>query len=155
MAQNRLAIICSKGSLDMAYPPFVLATAAAAMDMECMLFFTFWGLDIVNRHKVDNLEISISGNPGMPQLAKVAGMVPMGTRMVSRMMRTQFAQSKVMSIREFIGTAKESGVHLVACQMSMDVMGVRRADLLPEVEDVVGAATFLEFARDAQISLFV
>ena len=155
VAQNRLAIICSKGSLDMAYPPFVLATAAAAMDMECMLFFTFWGLDIVNRHKVDNLEISISGNPGMPQLAKVAGMVPMGTRMVSRMMRTQFAQSKVMSIREFIGTAKESGVHLVACQMSMDVMGVQRSDLLPEVEDVVGAATFLEFARDAQISLFV
>jgi peroxiredoxin family protein len=152
---DRLAIICSKGSLDMAYPPFVLATAAAAMGMECMLFFTFWGLDIINRHKVDSLEISISGNPGMPGMAKVAGMVPFGTRMVSTMMRTQFAKSKVMSIREFIGMAKESGVHLVACQMSMDVMGVSREDLLPEVEDVVGAVTFLEFAREAKISLFV
>lgn len=139
----------------MAYPPFVLATAAAAMDMECMLFFTFWGLDIINRHKIDSLDISIAGNPGMPAMAKVAGMVPFGTKMVSTMMKTQFAKSKVMSIREFIAVAKESGVHLVACQMSMDVMGVSRDDLIPEVEDVVGAATFLDFARDAKISLFI
>lgn len=152
---DRLAIVCSKGTLDMAYPPFVLASAAAAMDMECMIFFTFWGLDVINKHKIDSLEISISGNPGMPTMAKVAGMVPGGTRMVSTMMKTQFAKSKVMSIREFVGVAKESGVRLVACQMSMDVMGVRREDLIPEVEDVVGAATFLDFARDAKVSLFI
>lgn len=153
--QDRLAIVCSKGTLDMAYPPFVLATAAAAMDMECMLFFTFWGLDIINRHKIDSLEISIASNPGMPAMAKVAGMVPGGTRMVSSMMKGQFAKSNVMSIREFVGNAKEMGVHMVACQMSMDVMGVKREDLIPEVEDVVGAATFLDFAREAKISLFI
>jgi peroxiredoxin family protein len=155
VSQDRLAIICSKGSLDMAYPPLVLATAAAAMDMESMLFFTFWGLDIINRHKIDALDVSIAGNPGMPAMAKVAGMVPGGTRMVSTMMRTQFAKAKVMSIREFVNTAKESGVHLVACQMSMDVLGMKREDLIPEVEDVVGAATFLNFAKDAKIQLFV
>ncbi len=153
--QDRLAIVCSKGTLDMAYPPFVLATAAAAMDMECMLFFTFWGLDIVNRHKIDSLEISIASNPGMPALAKVAGVVPGGTHMVTSMMKQQFAKSHVMSIREFVGTAKEMGVHLVACQMSMEVMGIKREDLIAEVEDVVGAATFLDFARDAKISLFI
>ncbi|MDA8194327.1 MAG: DsrE/DsrF/DrsH-like family protein [Thermaerobacter sp.] len=153
--QDRLAIVCSKGTLDMAYPPFVLATAAAAMDMESMLFFTFWGLDVINRHKIDLLEVSIAGNPGMPTMAKVAGMVPFGSRMVSTMMKGQFAKSNVMTIREFVGNAKEMGVHLVACQMSMDVMGVRRDDLIPEVEDVVGAATFLDFAREAKISLFV
>lgn len=139
----------------MAYPPFILSTAAAAMDMECMLFFTFWGLDIINKNKVDSLDISIAGNPGMPAMAKVAGMVPGGTHMVSTMMRTQFAKSKVLSIRDFISLAKESGVRLLACQMSMDVMGVSRDDLIPEVEDVVGAATFLEFAKDAKIQLFV
>ncbi len=153
--KERLAIICSKGSLDMAYPPFVLATAAAAMDMECMIFFTFWGLDVINKNKIDSLDVSIAGNPGMPAMAKVAGMVPGGTRMVSTMMKTQFAKQKVMSIREFVSVAQESGVHLVACQMSMDVLGVSRDDLIPEVEDVVGAATFLDFARDAKISLFI
>ena len=155
MQQDRLAIICSKGSLDMAYPPLILATAAAAMDMEAMLFFTFWGLDIINRHKIDSLDISIAGNPSMPSMAKVAGMVPGGTRMVSTMMRTQFAKAKVMSIREFVGTAHEAGVRLVACQMTMDVMGIKREDLIPEVEDAVGAATVLDFARDAKIQLFV
>jgi peroxiredoxin family protein len=100
MQQDRLAIIVSKGSLDMAYPPFILATAAAAIDMECMLFFTFWGLDIINKNKIDNLSVSIAGNPGMPTMAKVAGVVPFGTKMVSSMMRNQFANSHVMSIGE-------------------------------------------------------
>lgn len=139
----------------MAYPPFILATAAAAMDMEVMLFFTFWGLDIVNRNKIDALEVSISSNPGMPAMAKMAGVVPFGTKMVSSMMKGQFAKSNVMSIREFVSTSQELGVHLVACQMSMDVLGVKREDLMPEIEDVVGAATFLDFARDAKIQLFV
>lgn len=153
--EDRLAIVCSKGSLDMAYPPFVLATAAAAMDMDVMLFFTFWGLDIINRHKIDSLEISIASNPGMPAMAKVAGMVPFGTKMVSSMMKDQFAKSNVMSIRQFVETSHEMGVHMVACQMSMDVMGVKRDDLIPEVEDVVGAATFLDFAKDSKIQLFI
>ncbi|PSR21214.1 MAG: peroxiredoxin family protein [Sulfobacillus acidophilus] len=153
--EDRLAIVCSKGSLDMAYPPFILATAAAAMDMEVMLFFTFWGLDIINRHKIDSLEVSIAGNPGMPAMAKVAGVVPFGTKMVSSMMKDQFAKSNVMPIREFVKTSAEMGVHMVGCQMSMDVLGVKREDLVPEVEDVVGAATFLDFARDAKIQLFI
>lgn len=153
--QDRLAIVCSKGSLDMAYPPFVLATAAAAMDMEVMLFFTFWGLDVINRNKIDDLEISISSNPGMPAMAKMAGVLPGGTRMVSSMMKGQFSKAQVMSIREFVGTSHEMGVHMVACQMSMDVMGIKREDLVPEVENVVGAATFLDFARDAKIQLFI
>ena len=153
--EDRLAIVCSKGTLDMAYPPFVLATAAAAMDMEVMLFFTFWGLDIINRHKIDSLEVSISSNPGMPAMAKVAGMVPFGTKMVTGMMKDQFARSKVMSVREFVQTSSEMGVHMVACQMSMDVLGIKRGDLIPEVEDVVGAATFLDFAKESNVQLFI
>lgn len=153
--EDRLAIVCSKGSLDMAYPPFVLATAAAAMDMEVMLFFTFWGLDIIHRNKIDSLEVSIASNPGMPAMAKVAGIVPFGTKMVSSMFKDQFAKSNVMSIREFVNTSAEMGVHLVACQMSMDVLGVKREDLIPEVEDVVGAATFLDFAKEAKVQLFI
>ncbi|MHB1953941.1 MAG: DsrE/DsrF/DrsH-like family protein [Sulfobacillus sp.] len=155
MLQDRLAIIVSKGTLDMAYPPFILATAAAALDMECMLFFTFWGLDVIHKDKIDNLEVSIAGNPGMPTMAKVAGVVPFGTKMVSSMFKSQFAKSQVMPIREFVHEAKELGVHMVACQMSMDVLGVKREELVPEVEDVVGAATFLDFARDAKVSLFI
>ncbi len=153
--KDRLAIVVSKGTLDMAYPPFILATAAAAMDMECMLFFTFWGLDIINRHKVDRLEVSVAANPGVPTMAKVVGVVPGGTRVVSNMMKGQFAKSNVMSIREFVEASQDMGVHMVGCQMSMDVLGVKREDLLPQVEDVVGAATFLDFARDAKITLFI
>lgn len=152
---DRMGIIVSKGTLDMAYPPFVLATAAASMDMEVMLFFTFWGLDVIHKDKIDNLDIAVASNPGMPAMAKAMGMVPGGTRMVSNMMKTQFAKSKVMSIREFLELSAELGVHMVACQMSMDVMGVKREDLVPEIEDVVGAATFLDFAREAKISLFI
>ena len=152
---DRMGIIVSKGTLDMAYPPFVLATAAAAMDMEVMLFFTFWGLDVIHKDKIDNLDIAVASNPGMPAMAKAMGMVPGGTRMVSNMMKTQFAKSKVMNIREFLELSAELGVHMVACQMSMDVMGVKREDLVPEIEDVVGAATFLDFAREAKISLFI
>lgn len=152
---DRMGIIVSKGTLDMAYPPFVLATAAASMDMEVMLFFTFWGLDVIHKDKIDNLDIAVSSNPGMPAMAKAMGMVPGGTRMVSNMMKTQFAKSKVMSVREFLELSAELGVHMVACQMSMDVMGVKREDLVPEIEDVVGAATFLDFAREAKISLFI
>lgn len=152
---DKLAIVVSKGSLDMAYPPFILATAAASMDMECMLFFTFWGLDIIHRDKIDNLEISVASNPGMPTMAKAVGAVPFGNKVVSNMMKGQFAKSQVMSIREFVELSAEAGVHMVACQMSMDVMGIKREDLVPEVEDVVGAATFLDFARDANINLFI
>lgn len=152
---DRMGIIVSKGTLDMAYPPFVLATAAASMDMEVMLFFTFWGLDVIHKDKIDNLDIAVASNPGMPAMAKAMGMVPGGTRMVSNMMKTQFSKSKVMSIREFLELSAELGVHMVACQMSMDVMGVKREDLVPEIEDVVGAATFLDFAREAKISLFI
>ncbi|MCL5971385.1 MAG: DsrE/DsrF/DrsH-like family protein [Firmicutes bacterium] len=88
-------------------------------------------------------------------MAKVAGVVPFGTKMVSSMFKTQFAKSQVMSIRDFVRESKELGVHMVACQMSMDVLGVKREDLVPEIEDVVGAATFLDFARDAKVSLFI
>lgn len=88
-------------------------------------------------------------------MAKVAGMVPFGTKMVTGMMKDQFAKSKVMSIREFVETSREMGVHMVACQMSMDVLGIKREDLIPEVEDVVGAATFLDFAKESKVQLFI
>jgi peroxiredoxin family protein len=153
--EDRLAIICSKGTLDMAYPPFILATAAAAMGMEAMLFFTFWGLDIVNRHKIDRLEVSSDGGLEIAAMARVAGMDGFQPAMATEMMRGQFARQNVMSIRDFVSLAKDSGVHLVACQMTMDVLGISRDDLVPEVEDVVGAATFLDFARRASVQLFI
>ena len=82
--KRRLVIICSKGTLDMVYPPFILAMTAAAMEYEVHVYFTFWGMDIINKNKIDNLKIPAVGNPGMP-IPTIIGIVPGMTRMATWM----------------------------------------------------------------------
>ena len=157
MAQKKMTIIASKGSLDMAYPPLILATTAAAMGLEVTIFFTFYGLDIIKTGKADNLRVSPMGNPAMPMpvpiptlVASLPGMEAMATAMMSSM----FKKHGVATIGQLLDMARESGVKLIACQMTMDVMGARRSDFIEGVE-FGGAATWLEAATDAQINLFV
>jgi peroxiredoxin family protein len=152
--RNKLVIICSKGSLDMAYPPLMLATTAAAMGMEVDLYFTFWGMNMINKKTVDSLKISPVGNAALP-MPNILGMIPGMTAMMTSMMQKKIQKVKMPSIREMIATAKESGVRFHACSNTMEMMGVKKEDLIPEVDDIIGAATYLELASEDAITLFI
>jgi peroxiredoxin family protein len=152
--RNKLVIVCSKGSLDMAYPPLMLATTGAAMGMEVHLYFTFWGINMVRKKTVESLKVSPVGNPAMP-MPNILGMIPGMTRLATRMMKGSMEKMKMPTIKEMIKTAKESGVHFHACSPSMQMMNITKDDLIPEVDDIIGATTYLDLASDDAITLFV
>ena len=149
-----MVIVCSKGSLDMAYPPLMLATTGAAMGMEVHLYFTFWGVNMISKKTIDSLKISPVGNPGIP-MPNIMGMLPGMTGMLTSMMQKKMDKIKMPSIREMIKTAKESGVKFHACSPTLNMMGLKREDLIPEVDDIIGAATYLELASEDALTLFV
>jgi len=150
-----MAIIASKGTLDMAYPPLILATTAAAMDIECSIFFTFYGLDIINKKKNKNLQVPSLANPAMPvPMPNIIGALPGMTAMATMMMKSWMAKVNVPSITDLLNIAVETGVKMIGCQMTMDVMGTKKEDLIDGIE-VAGAAAFLEYAAEADITLFV
>jgi len=167
-APKRLALISSKGTLDWAYPPFILATAGAAMGWEVGVFFTFYGLTLLK----NTLTATISplGNPAMPMkmpfgseefqsinwnmpnllMANVPGFETMATSL----MKQTFKNKGVATVEELRDMAVEMDVRLIGCQMTMDVFGFKKADFIPQAE-IGGAATFLEYASDADVQLFI
>ena len=155
---KRLAIIALHGTLDLAYPPFILSTVAAAMDMEAAIFFTFYGLEIIKRGRADKLRVAPIANPAMPQpvpgisVPNIFGVLPGMTAVATGMMNSWMRNANVAKLSELIEIALESGVRLIGCQMTMDVMGIKKEDLIDGVE-IGGAATFLEFASRDAISL--
>jgi peroxiredoxin family protein len=152
---KRVAIIASKGTLDLAYPPLILATTAAAMDMEAAIFFTFYGLDIVKKSAYKNLKVPSLANPAMPvPVPNIIGVLPGMTYMASWMMRDWMKKGGVPTIPDLIDMAKENGVRLIACQMTLDVLGIKKEDVLDGLE-FAGAGAFLDYAADADITLFV
>jgi peroxiredoxin family protein len=155
MKQKKMAIIASKGSMDMAYPPLILATTAAAMDIETTIFFTFYGLEIIKKGQAEKLRVSPLGNPALHMpLPTVAAALPGMEAIATGMMRGMFKKHGVATVAQLLELAKESGVKLIACQMTMDVLGIKQADIIEGVE-FGGAATFMDIAADANISLFV
>lgn len=157
MAQKKMTIIASKGALDMAYPPLILATTAAAMDFDVTIFFTFYGLELIKKGNADSLKISPLGNPAMPMPVPVPALVaalPGMQAFAGAMMKSMFKKHGVATIGQLLDLAKESGVKLIACQMTMDVMGVKQENIIDGVE-FGGAATWLDVAADSQINLFI
>ncbi len=150
---QRLAIIALHGTLDEAYPPLILATAALAMDMEAAIFFTFYGLEILKKGNADKLQVAPIANPAMPMpVPNIIGMLPGMTAMATGMMNSWMKKSNVAKLSELLEAALEGGVRLIACQMSMDVMGIKKEDLVDGVE-IGGAATFLSYASENAITL--
>jgi len=147
---DRLLVILSKGTLDMVYPAFMMATTGAAMGKEVHMFFTFWGMNAVTAKTSANLKVAPVGNPGLP-MPNILGMIPGMTSMATRMMKGRIVKAKVPSIPELIKTAKDLGVKLHACSTTLEVMGTTKEMLLPEVDDIVGAATMLELGEGGQI----
>ncbi len=150
---DKFSIICSKGSLDMAYPPFIMGNAAAVMGYEVHLFFTFWGMDIIHKDRLAKLKATPVGNPASHMPASIAA-IPGMSLMMSAMMRKSIAKIKIPPIAEMVANAHDLGVRLHACSTSMEMMGMVKEDLIPEVEDIVGAASFLQMSHGGQ-TLFI
>jgi peroxiredoxin family protein len=152
-AGRKLAIICSKGNLDMAYPGLVLANAALGEGVETHLFFTFWGFDMITKSRMGDLKFTPLGNTAthMPQgLGGLPGM----TAMATHQMKKQIAEVGVPEVPEFLEQIVASGGHLWACRMSADMMHLTEADLYEEVEGIISAADFIEKTDGAQL-LFI
>ncbi|MFZ5872652.1 MAG: DsrE/DsrF/DrsH-like family protein [Actinomycetota bacterium] len=154
---SRAAIIASKGTLDWAYPPLILANAAAAIGMDTAVFFTFYGLNVLRKDAETKLRIGPVGNPAMPMPVPVPDIVtamPGMVSMASRMMRSRFRKHHVATVGELLESAREMDVRLIACQMTVDVFGYTPDDFVDGVE-FGGAAAFMAHARGAGVTLFV
>lgn len=164
-----LAIIATKGTLDWAYPPFILASTGAALGWDVRMFFTFYGLLLLKKEIEAN--VSPLGNPAMPMRMPMgpkwfqniawpmpnllmAG-VPGFEKVATSLMKKTFKNKGVASVTELRDACVEAGVELIACQMTVDVFGFSREDFIPEVKDYVGAATFLPIASKSDACLFI
>ncbi|GAB3437393.1 DsrE/DsrF/DrsH-like family protein [Phycicoccus ginsengisoli] len=150
---RKLAIICSKGSLDMAYPGLILANAALGEGVETHLFFTFWGFDIITKKTMGDLKFTPLGNPAthMPQ---GLGGLPGITHMATSRLRKAIADLEVPDVPEFLEQIVASGGHLWACRMSADMNHLTEADLTDDVEGIISASDFIEKTDGAQL-LFI
>lgn len=156
-AARKACFIASKGTLDWAYPPLILSTAAAAANMSAAIFFTFYGLNIIRKDFDKRLQVSPVANPAMPMpvpMPDILTSMPGMTAMATGMMKSMFRKKGVASIGELLDVARESGVRLIACQMTMDVFGYKQEEFIEGVE-FGGAAAFLSEARKAHVTLFI
>ncbi|MBF0158744.1 MAG: DsrE/DsrF/DrsH-like family protein [Magnetococcales bacterium] len=152
---KKLAIIATKGTLDFAYPPLILATTAAALDYEVYIFWTFYGLQVLKKDR--NLKISPLGNPAMPMPIDMPVLVqalPGMEGMATVMMKQKMKSKGVASIEDLLEMALESDVKMIACQMTVDLFDFKHEELIDGVE-YAGAARFFEVAQGADITLFI
>jgi peroxiredoxin family protein len=147
---QKVSIICSKGSLDMAYPGLILANAARMSGIEATLFFTFWGLDIITEKKADRLKVSPVGNPSMGMPTMLGGLPGMHW-MATTMMKRQIDKLDIPPVRELLETLDDAGAELYACRLAADMMGLKQDDLVPQVKAIISALDFFEKSQGANI----
>jgi peroxiredoxin family protein len=147
---RKLCIICSKGSLDMAYPGLVLANAALAEGIETHLFFTFWGFDMINKKTMGHLKFTPVGNPATHMPTLLMGLPGM-TAFATHMMKKQIEGIDIPDVPEFLQMISDAGGHLWACRMSADMMHIDQTDLYEKVEAIISAGDFMELSEGAQI----
>ena len=160
--QNRhIAFICSKGNLDIAYPALVMGWAALGNGIDVTIFFTFWGLDMINKARVDHLEIpaiantsmkmNLMGVPGYIGIPQVFGVVPGMTAFASSLMKKKMETLGVPPVREYIQMLVDGGAKLYACKMSVDMMGLKMDDFIDGVDSIVTAGDFMDMTEGAQV----
>ncbi|MEE3291333.1 MAG: DsrE/DsrF/DrsH-like family protein [Pseudomonadota bacterium] len=159
MDSKRLTIIATKGTLDWAYPPFILASTAAALGYQVTMFFTFYGLQLLKK-KLD-LKVSPLGNPGMPMPMGMNSWFPvLGTAipgmetMMTGMMKNTIKSKGVATIEELRDLCLEADAKLIGCQMTIDLFNMKREDFLDDI-DIGGAATYFEHAGESNVNLFI
>lgn len=160
---KRLALVASKGTLDQAYPPLILASTAVSMGWEVAIFCTFYGLNILHKARLEHMQVSPIGNPAMPpplpaipmlKVPNFVGALPGMTAVATMMMRGMMDKAAMPSIKELLDVCVEGEVQLFACATTMGVMGISQEDLIPAAK-CAGATTFLSFAGDADVSMFI
>ena len=165
-----MTIIATKGTLDWAYPPFILASTAAALGWKVSIFFTFYGLQLL-RKDISDLKISPLGNPGMPMKMPfgpdwfksinwnipnlIQAGIPGFESFASTLMKQTMSNKGVASVTELRALSLEAGVEMIGCQMTVDLFGFTHDDFIPEVKEYCGAATFLPMAQESDVTLFV
>ena len=165
-----MTIIATKGTLDWAYPPFILSSTAAALGWDVSIFFTFYGLQLLKKD-ISDLKISPLGNPGMPMKMPfgpgwfkginwnipnlVQAGVPGFESFATTLMQQTIKNNGVASIAELRSLCLEAGVNMIGCQMTVDLFGFTHEDFIPEVKEYCGAASFLPMAQEADVTLFV
>ncbi len=147
---RKVAIICSHGGLDEAYPSLILANAARQSGIDCFVFFTFWGLDVITDSKLDHLHVNLVGNPSAPVPTMLAGLPGMESLAGSMMMK-QMKELELPTVREFLQILDEAGAELYACELAMKMFKRDKKDLAPQVRDVITAGDFYDLAEGAQI----
>ncbi|MCZ7529529.1 MAG: DsrE/DsrF/DrsH-like family protein [Acidimicrobiia bacterium] len=147
---RKLCIICSKGTLDMAYPGLVLANAALMEGIEVNMFFTFWGLDMLNKKTMAHLKATPVGNTAM-HMPQALSPLPGMTAMATHMMKKEIDKLDFPPVDEFLQQIVDAGGHLWACKMSADMMDLEEDDMFEEVEDIIGATDFMNMSDGAQI----
>jgi peroxiredoxin family protein len=159
MSEKKLAIIATKGSLDWAYPPFILASTAAALGYETQIFFTFYGLQLLKKKL--KLEVTPLGNPGMPMpmamdkwFPVIGTAIPGMQAMMTMMMKQKMKAKGVASVEDLREMCLEADVKLIACQMTVDLFDMNSSEFIDDI-DYAGAATFFEFAGESDVNLFV
>ncbi len=158
---KKMTIIVTKGTLDWAYPPFILATTAVAMDVEVNMFFTFYGLQLLKKN-LDHLQISTLGNPAMEMpmmgmhmtMPNVMSVIPGVDAMASKMMKKMIKDKGVASVTDLREAAVEMEVNMIACQMTMDLFEWEKADMIDGI-DLGGAASYIELAKESDINLYI
>ena len=158
---KKMSIIVTKGTLDWAYPPFILATTAASMDVDVTLLFTFYGLQLLKKD-LDHLQISTLGNPAMEmpmmgmhmQMPNLVSAIPGVDAMATKMMKNLIKKKGVASIPELREAAQELDVKLIGCQMTMDLFEWDQSMMIDGIE-IGGAATYMEQALEADINLYI
>ena len=161
-SDRKICFICSKGNLDMAYPALIMANGALGEGIETHIFFTFWGMDMINKATMGDLRFTPLGNaamhmpPGMGKLSEKhmpqgMGGLPGMTGMATKMLKKQIADLDVPEVPEFLQMLSDMGAQLWACQMSVDMMNLEQDDLFDEVIDVINVTQFMELSEGAQI----
>ncbi len=156
MATKKMAIIATKGTLDMAYPPLILASTAAALGWDVQVFFTFYGLQLL-RKKLDAIKISPLANPAMPMpvpMPVFVQMLPGMESMATMMMKDKMKKKGVASLEELRSLCLEADVKFIACQMTVDLFEFQKSEFIDGIE-YGGAATFMKFAGETDVCLFI
>jgi peroxiredoxin family protein len=159
---RKIAFICSKGNLDMAYPALIMSWAALGNGVDVTIFFTFWGLDLITKKRVDKLEISPIGNTSMKMsmmglptgnlgIPNWMAIIPGMTAFTSWFMKRKIAEVEAPPVREFMQMLSDAGAKLYGCKMTVDMMGLSSDDLIDEAQEIVTASDFIDMTEGAQI----
>ena len=159
---RKVAFICSKGNLDMAYPALIMGWAALGNGIDVTIFFTFWGLDMINKHRQAHLEMAPVANTSMKMsmmglptgnlgIPNIMGMLPGMTAFATKLMKDKMKTLGVPPVGEYMQMLVDGGAKLYACKMSVDMMGLKREDFVDGVCDIVTAGDFMDMTEGAQV----